>query len=67
VGPTTGLDGCGRTGPAGIRSLDRSACSVSVYRLSYPGPHNNNNNNNNNKGNTENIVGTAHMLRKILI
>jgi hypothetical protein len=38
VGPTTGLDGCGKFRPTGIRSPDRPACSESLYQLSYPGP-----------------------------
>jgi hypothetical protein len=38
VGPTAGLDGCGKTRPTGIRSPDGPARSESLYRLSYPGP-----------------------------
>jgi hypothetical protein len=38
VGPTAGLDGCGQSHPTRIWSLDRPACSESIYRLSYPGP-----------------------------
>jgi hypothetical protein len=38
VDPRAGMDGCGKSRPSGIRSLDRPACSVSLYRLSYPGP-----------------------------
>ena len=39
MGPTAGLDGCGksRPPPAGIRSPDRPARSESLYRLSSPG------------------------------
>jgi len=33
VGPTAGLDGCGK-----IRSADRPARSESLYGLSYPDP-----------------------------
>ena len=33
-----GLDGCGKSDPNGIRSLDRRARSESLYRLSYRGP-----------------------------
>jgi len=39
VGPSAGLDGCGKLAPTGIRSPDRPARSESLYRLSYPGPH----------------------------
>ena len=35
VGPRAGLDG-EKSRPTGIRSLDRPACSQSLYRLSYP-------------------------------
>jgi hypothetical protein len=39
VGPTAGVDGCGKSRPlTGIRSPDRPARSESLYRLSYPGP-----------------------------
>ena len=39
VGPRAGLNGCGNSRPStGITSLDRSAGSESLYRLSYPGP-----------------------------
>jgi len=38
VGARVGLDGCGKSRPTGIRSLDRSARSESLYRLRYPGP-----------------------------
>jgi hypothetical protein len=38
VGPTAGLDGCGKSRPpTGIRSPERLARSVSLHRLSYPG------------------------------
>ena len=38
VGTRAGLDGCGKSRPPpGIRYPDRPACSVSLYRLSYPG------------------------------
>ena len=38
VGPRADLDGSGKTSPpTGIRSSDRPARSVSLYRLSYPG------------------------------
>ena len=39
MGPRTGLDGCGKSGPNGIRSPDRPASSESLYRLRYRGPH----------------------------
>jgi hypothetical protein len=35
VGPRTGLDVCEKSCPTGIRSPDRPACSLSLYRLSY--------------------------------
>ena len=36
VGPRAGLDGCGKfRPPTGIRSLDRSARSKSLYALNY--------------------------------
>ena len=38
VGPRAGLDGCGKSRRTGIRSPDRPVRSVSLYRLSYPGP-----------------------------
>ena len=38
VGPRAGLDRCGKSRPAGIRSSDRPARSQSLYRLSYPAP-----------------------------
>ena len=37
VGPTAGLDGCGKS-PTGIRFPGRPAISESLYRLSYSGP-----------------------------
>jgi hypothetical protein len=36
VGPRAGMDRCGRSGPTGIRSPDRPARRVSLYRLIYP-------------------------------
>jgi hypothetical protein len=36
VGPRAGLDRCRKSIPSGIRSLDRSARSQFLYRLSYP-------------------------------
>ena len=39
-GHRAGLDGCGKSRPpTGIRSPDRPTRSQSLYRLSYPGPH----------------------------
>jgi hypothetical protein len=38
VGSRASLDGCGKSRPNGIRSADCSACSKSLYRLSYSGP-----------------------------
>jgi len=39
VGPSSGLDGCGKSCPrTGIRSPNRPDRSESLYRLSYPGP-----------------------------
>jgi hypothetical protein len=38
VGPGAGLDGCRKSHPLGIRSLDRPAHSELLYQLSYPGP-----------------------------
>ena len=35
--PSTGLDGCEKSGPTGIRSPNRPVRSESLYRLSYPG------------------------------
>jgi len=32
------MDGCGKSRTTGIRSPDRAARSMSLYRLSYPGP-----------------------------
>jgi hypothetical protein len=40
VGPGAGLDRCGKSRPAGIRSPDLSARSESLYRLRYPGSRN---------------------------
>ena len=39
MGPRSGLDGCGKSRPTGIRSPYRPSRSESIYRLSYPGPH----------------------------
>ena len=39
MGPRAGLDRCGISRPTGNRSPDRPARSLSLYRLSYPGPH----------------------------
>jgi hypothetical protein len=36
VGPTAGLDRCGKSRPTGFRLPDRPARSRSLYRLSYP-------------------------------
>ena len=36
MGPSVGLDRCGKSRPTGIRSLDHPACSQSLYRLRYP-------------------------------
>ena len=38
VGPRAGLDMYRKSRPTGIRSLDSSARSDSLYRLRYPGP-----------------------------
>jgi hypothetical protein len=38
VDPRAGLDGCGKSHPTRIRSLDREASSEWLYRLSYRGP-----------------------------
>jgi hypothetical protein len=38
VGPSVGLDRCGKTRPTGIRSPDRPARSESLDRLRYSGP-----------------------------
>ena len=38
VGLRAGLDNCGKSRPPGIRSLDCSARSQSLYRQSYTGP-----------------------------
>ena len=37
--PGTFCTGAENPAPTGIRSPDRPACSESLYRLSYPGPH----------------------------
>jgi len=37
--PRASLDGCGISPPTGTISPERSACSQSLYRLSYPGPY----------------------------
>ena len=37
MGPSTGMERCGKSPPTGIRSPDRPARSESLYRLSYPG------------------------------
>jgi hypothetical protein len=39
VGPKAGLDRCGKFGPTGIRSPDRSARREFLYSLHYPGTH----------------------------
>jgi hypothetical protein len=39
VGPSVGMDGCGKSRPHRIRSPDRPGRSESLYRLSYPGPY----------------------------
>jgi len=36
VGLRAGLDWCGKSRPTGIRSPDRPACRLSLYRLRYP-------------------------------
>ena len=36
MGPTAGLDGCGKSRPPEIRSPDRPVRSESLYGLSYP-------------------------------
>ena len=36
LGPTAGLDKCGKSRPTGIRSSDRPARSQLLYRLRYP-------------------------------
>jgi hypothetical protein len=42
VGPSAGLDRCGKCRPLTvIRSPDRPACSESLYRMGYPGPQHN--------------------------
>jgi len=38
VGPRARLDSAENLAPTGIQSLDRPACSESLYRLSYPDP-----------------------------
>jgi len=38
VGPSAGLDGCGKSRLYWVRSPDRTARSGSLYRLSYSGP-----------------------------
>jgi hypothetical protein len=38
VGPRAGVDRCGKTHPAEIRSLNHPACSESLYLLRYPDP-----------------------------
>jgi len=38
VGPSAGLDGCGKLAPTGLRYQDRPSRSEYLYRLSYPGP-----------------------------
>jgi hypothetical protein len=38
VGPTAGLDGCGKSCLTGIRSPDRLARSESIHQLRYLGP-----------------------------
>ena len=38
MGPSAGLDRCGKSRPTGIRSPDRPARSQLLYRLSYLGP-----------------------------
>jgi len=44
MGPSAGLDGCGKSRPpSGIRLPDRPARSESLYRLGYPGPSTPNN------------------------
>ena len=37
MGPTAGLDGCGKSRLTGIRSPDRSARSESIHQLRYLG------------------------------
>jgi hypothetical protein len=37
VGLGVGLDGCGKSGPIGVRTPDRPNPSEWLYRLSYPG------------------------------
>ena len=37
IGPTAGLDGCGKSHPTGTRSPGRPGPSKSLYRLRYPG------------------------------
>ena len=38
MNPRAGLEGCGKSRPAGIRSQNRPARSESLSRLSYPCP-----------------------------
>jgi hypothetical protein len=38
MGPSAGLNGCGKSHPTRIRSPDRPARSQSLYGLHYPGP-----------------------------
>ena len=39
LGLRAGLDGCRKPRPTRIRSPGRQACTESLYRLRYPGPH----------------------------
>jgi hypothetical protein len=38
VGPRASLDGCGKSPPTRIQSLDHPASSELLYQLCYPGP-----------------------------
>ena len=42
MGRRAGMDGCGKSRATGTRSPYRPACSMSLYRLRYPGRRTNN-------------------------